>query len=115
MAAVNITLFCVLRKKKKATRQCNADSLYNFEKESCMLKIILIFFALSYLYRFLWDLYVNAALQDFPFASYICYDLSLYLDVLPFIGLLLFHNKNFKQRRQADDVSESNTERVHFG
>ena len=47
MAAVNIALFCQIRAKEK--------SLYHFRREQKTLLIILAFFELSYLLRFIWD------------------------------------------------------------
>lgn len=66
------------------------------------MKVILIFFEISYLTRFVWDQYISASFEskdycDNEFAYEIGYDMSLYIDVLPFIALLLFHYSNFKQ------------------
>ena len=55
MGAVNVLLICVMRQKKKAALLRNADATEYFREESCILKIILFFFELSYLNRFLWD------------------------------------------------------------
>ena len=72
------------------------------KNESCALKVILIFFEISYLTRFVWDQYISASFESKDpcvdeFAYEIGYDMSLYIDVLPFIALLLFHYSNFKQ------------------
>ena len=64
-----------------------------------MLKVILFLFELSYLSRFLWDQFLCERLED-EYKNDIVFDICLYIDVLPFIGLLLFHRKNFKQRRE---------------
>ena len=72
--------------------------MYNFSKEACTLKTLLILFELSYLSRFIWDEYFDDALFFRNYFTYCMgFDASLYIDVLPFIGLLLFHYKNFKQ------------------
>ena len=58
----------------------------------------MFFFELSYLSRFSWDMYeINSERSEYNYV--IVYDASLYFDVLPFIGLLLLHHSNFKQRR----------------
>ena len=102
MAAVNVTLVCVLRERKKWELLLGStDSTYSFKKESCTLKIILFFFGLNYLTGFLWDRYVGSALQDYFFAYWMGYDSCILIEVLPFIGLLLFHCKNFKQPKAA--------------
>ena len=56
------------------------------------------------------------ALYEFHFAFDLVADLMLYIDVLPFIGLLLFHFKNFKQSKQVlDDTDVSSEDREYFG
>ena len=94
MAAVNILLICVMRKRKNST--LNRSSSDDFKKESCTLNIMLFFFELSYLFRFFWDQYLHKIWKEKSFAYRTAYDVSLYIDVLPFIALLLFHWKNFK-------------------
>ena len=96
-AAVNILLLCVMRERKKLALRSSYDQTYSFRRESCTLKITLFFFEVSYLSRFLWDIWIVEYLTELSFAYGFCYDMSLYIDVLPFIGLLLFHYKNFRQ------------------
>ena len=107
MAAVNVTLVCVLRESKKRELLLGStDSTYSFKRESCTLKIILFFFGLNYLTGFLWDLYVGPALQEYFFAYWMGYDSCILIEVLPFIGLLLFHCKNFKQPKAAASAAD---------
>ena len=97
MAAVNTVLICVMRERKKSAQRGSLDATYDFKKEACTLYILLTFFEISYLSRYLWDEFVGEMLLDDNFAYGIGFDASLYIDVLPFIGLLLFHYKNFNQ------------------
>ena len=64
--------------------------------------------------RFLWDEFISDALNSdedyWPYA--IGFDLTLYMDVLPFIGLLLFHYKNFKPSKNLPE--EVSNEQEHF-
>ena len=101
MATVNIMLICVMRERKRRALLGNADLNYNFSRESCSLKILLLLFELSYLSRFLWDEFISNAIKDDDFAYETVFDACLYFDVLPFIGLLLFHYKNFRQSKHV--------------
>ena len=83
---------------------------YSFKKESCTLTVTLFFFELSYLSRFLWDQFAKNILTYRSFANDMLYDVSLYLDVLPFIGLLLFHYKNFKYNKEVNEEPETSTD-----
>ena len=91
-----------MRQRKKALLLGNLSSDYNFKQEFCTLKITLFFFELSYLSRFIYDQFLYNVFYDCEnqkeeaFAFVITFDACLYLDVLPFIGLLLFHLKNFR-------------------
>ena len=102
MGSVNIFLNCVMRQRKKALLLGNLSSDYNFRQEFCTLKITLFLFELSYLSRFIYDQFLYKVFYDCnnqekeAFAFVITFDACLYLDVLPFIGLLLFHLKNFR-------------------
>ena len=62
--------------------------------------------------RFLWDECAVKLLTPRTFSYYIIYDVSLYLDVLPFIGLLLFHYRNFKPSKEVDEEPEESTDTV---
>ena len=68
------------------------------------MKLTLLFFELSYFVRFLWDIYILAAISD-PYTIWLVYDLVLYLDVLPYICLLLFHSRNFRQTAAGATVA----------
>ena len=97
MAAVNIVLVCVMRKSP-------ARSGYYWKKETCRLVTLLIFFELSYLSRFLWDMVIINDLEEDSFPYIIGFDVTLYIDVLPFIGLLLIHHNNFKRSKNLGDA-----------
>ena len=84
MCAVDIVLICVMRKRRKFPQY--HDASHSFEDESHTVKIILFLFELSYLFRFIWDQYLSPNLQSGGFTYEISYDISLYLDILPFIG-----------------------------
>ena len=88
MGAVNILLFWVMRKKQETIS--NGYFMNQFEKESRTLIITLTFFELSYLTRFIWD---NFLVYDF--ADKLEYELFLdlfaYIDIVPFIFLLMIH------------------------
>ena len=97
MASVQILLILILRQKRQAALFRSSESTYELRKESCILNAIMFFFELSYLSRFSWDMYeMNSERSEYYYV--IGYDASLYFDVLPFIGLLLLHHSNFKQR-----------------
>ena len=68
---------------------------------SLLLRVILIFFELSYLIRFLWD--VTFKTRN-TFVGILCYDIVSYIDGFAFLALLLSHRKNFKIRQ---DTAES--------
>ena len=93
MAFVNIVLVCVMRNSP-------ARSAYYWKKSTCRLITLLIFFELSYLSRFLWDIVIINELEEDSFSYIIGFDITLYIDVLPFIGLLLIHHKNFKRSKK---------------
>ena len=71
------------------------------------------------MFRFVFDIYVFGALIGYQFAYDLAIDLVLYIDVLPFIGILLFHRKNFKQSKQVvedtDKTSSEQEEYLNFG
>ncbi len=58
--------------------------------------MILAFFEISYLIRFVWDDYLNENLYDGSNFYYeLSYDLVGYADGMSFVALLLFHRSNF--------------------
>ena len=71
-------------------------------------------FGLSYLSRFLWDIYLAGYFydldeytdDDFTFESEMAFNTVMYIDVLPFIGLLIVHHKNFKQTKVTPCLGE---------
>ena len=64
-ASVNVVLICVLRERRKVAALYGHTGVnYDFRQESCTLKTILFFFGLSYLSRFVWDIYVSSLLAD---------------------------------------------------
>ena len=115
MAAVNIVLICVMKERKRRALLGNTNLNYNFAKESCTLKTLLILFELSYLSRFLWDEFICEALASTDFAYSIAFDASLYMDVLPFIGLLLFHYRNFKPSKPVFERESTDRETYAAG
>ena len=107
MASVQILFILVLRRKRQAALFRSSESTNELRKESCKLNAIMFFFELSYLSRFFWDMYEkNSERSEYGYV--IVYDVSLYLDVLPFIGLLLLHHSNFKQRRPENNEEAEN-------
>ena len=106
MITANSVLLCVMRERKKLAQQGHISSIYDFKKESCTVKITLFLFGFGYLYRFFWDIYLAGALEEKKFATEICFDLALYIEVLPFISLLLLHFKNFKQSKHHSNRSK---------
>ena len=44
----------------------------------------------------------------------VVFDICMYIDVLPFIALLLFHRKNFKQKKETtQEIQEYIAEETH--
>lgn len=100
MTAANIVLIIQIRKINK---NFSNRATYHFKKEKFTLAIILAFFGLSYLFRFLWDEFLGFRLLnlDNDFYFFLVYDIVSYADGLSFTALLLFHRSNFKMQTEV--------------
>ena len=100
MTAANIVLIIQIRKINKSFSNSAA---YHFKKEKFTLAIVLAFFGLSYLFRFLWDEFLGFKLLnlDNDFYFFLVYDIVIYADGLSFTALLLFHRSNFKVQTEV--------------
>ena len=99
MAAVNVLLVIQIRAKERSA--AGSDAPQSFYREKRNLSIILFFFELSYLVRFLWDKFISPALYDAnaPLFYYaLLYDLMAYAEGLAFMVLLLQHSCNFRMK-----------------
>ena len=107
MLAANTALMLQIRtmNRKKA-----GTGSYIFRKEKCTLAIILIFFGLSYLIRFVWDEFLNALLMELEwyFIVELGYDIVCFFDGLSLAALLLFHKSNFKVKRGVQETEHAN-------
>ena len=71
-----------------------------FRCQRAKLICTLIFFELSFLLRFMWDIvivdliYENSSL----FAYFMIYDVIVLAEGLSFLALFVFHNKNFTRK-----------------
>ena len=92
MAGLNINLWVLL----KAKSNTQARKIYKFDQETRTLVVIMIFFGLSYLFRFIWDK-SQTAFEDVSssFGFFSMFDTIVLLDGLSFIALLAFHRQNF--------------------
>ena len=100
MASVNVLLVILIRVKERSLGGIRDQ--FTFKKEKCNLAIILFFFELSYLLRFIWDNFIEELLlpEDevdqsmFPYS--LAYDSLVYVEGLAFMTLLLQHTCNFR-------------------
>ena len=112
MATANITLILHLR---NMNRNNYGRATYSFKREQRTLAIILVFFGLSYLIRFIWDAYLEAKIRsESIFEFEMVYDLVNFADGVSFAALLLFHNKNFKMQKGEQGIIEDNRRQI-FG
>ena len=105
MATANTALMLQIR---AMNRKNSGTATYIFRKEKCTLAIILIFFGLSYLFRFVWDEFLLDLLFEHDFICEFAYDLVSYFDGLSFAALLLFHKSNFKVHQQVQENEHAN-------
>ena len=102
MATANTALMLQIR---AMNQKSSGTAPYFFRREKCTLAIILIFFGLSYLVRFVWDEFLHELLCSLEslFFNWLVYDLIGYIDGLSFAALLLFHKSNFKVHQQVQE------------
>ena len=100
MTAANVVLIIHIRIMNK---NLSNNAIDNFKKEKFTLAIILAFFGLSYLFRFLWDEFLGFKLLNLnnEFYFFLVYDIVSYADGLSFTALLLFHRTNFKVQTEV--------------
>ena len=96
MASVNIFLLVQIRAKNQS-QIGGSNHQEQFRREKFNLSVILIFFELSYLLRFVWDVFIADVYDSDVFYYELGYDTMAYAEGLAFMALLLQHNRNFKQ------------------
>ena len=92
MATLNIYLLLLL----KAKNRIQGQQIYNFDREMRTLTIVLFFFELSYLSRFLWDEFAITFINgNYEFGYFMLYDAITLCDGMSFLAILVFHKRNF--------------------
>ena len=109
MICVNIYLLVQTRAENR--RKMGIGVTVSFRKENLVLGIVLFFFSLSYLVRFIWDefLFEHFNGSGEMFGIFLGYDIVYYIDGMTFLALLLLHRNNFKAK--IDDYELPITER----
>ena len=78
----------------------NRNSL---KKEKCVLLTVLLFFELSYLFRFILDYKATKLiLKDEYFKFFLWEDLAYIFEALSFLTLAAFHFKNFRPKARRE-------------
>ena len=103
MASVNIFLLVQINAKNRS-QVGGSNNQEQFRREKSNLSVILIFFELSYLMRFIWDKFIADASDLSLFYYELGYDMMAYAGGLAFMALLLQHNRNFMQRTAAPEA-----------
>ena len=100
MGSLNIFLLLQLRAKNRIL----GPHSYGFSREKLTLGLILLFFELSYLARYVWDKFGATQLANAEEWGIYCISFStvLLFEGLSLLALLLFHLKNFSVERRPD-------------
>ena len=103
MGGSNTALICQIRAKNKLIEEAGLSSSMHLKRELCVLSTVLVFFELSYGFRYIYDLYLLEYLvvNGHIFAAVVCTDLVFVFDGLSFFFLLFYHYKNFKKQGDA--------------
>ena len=106
MGGSNTALICQIRAKNKLIEEAGLSSSMHLKRELCVLSTVLVFFELSYGFRYIYDLYLLEYLvvNGHIFAAVVCTDLVFVFDGLSFFFLLFYHYKNFKTQGDAWNI-----------
>ena len=97
MGAINLFLFMQIRERNKMSRGVS----HALKKETDILIVVLILFELSYLFRFIVELFANEMIDNERAQLWlILQNIAFIFEGISFLFLLVIHFKNFKPREK---------------